>query len=111
MSNRRSFLHKMGLLSASAITAGLLQPAWSRDLQAALKNAESVSPADLALDEDFWRYVQQSYTIAPNFINLNNGGVSPAPKPVADAMKLNYDISNQGPREPSAPKWFRGEHP
>jgi len=97
MSNRRSFLHKMGLLSASAITAGLLQPAWSRDLQAALKNAESVSPADLALDEDFWRYVQQSYTIAPNFINLNNGGVSPAPKPVADAMKLNYDISNQGP--------------
>lgn len=97
MSNRRSFLHKMGLLSASALTANILQPAWSRDLRAALKNVNSVPPSDLASDEDFWYYVQQSYTIAPNFINLNNGGVSPAPKSVADAMKTNYDISNQAP--------------
>lgn len=97
MSNRRSFLQKMGLLSASAVTTGLLQPAWSRDLQAALKAAESVDPAALATDESFWHYVQQSYTIAPNFINLNNGGVSPAPKTVADAMKANYDFSNQAP--------------
>jgi len=97
MSNRRSFLHKMGVLSASALTVNLLQPAWSRDLHTALDNAASIAPSDLASDEDFWHYVQQSYTIAPNFINLNNGGVAPAPKPVADAMKTNYDISNQAP--------------
>ena len=97
MSNRRSFIHKMGLLSATAITANLLQPAWSHDLQAALKNAASIPPSHLASDEDFWYFVQQSYTIAPNFINLNNGGVAPAPKPVADAMKTNYDICNQAP--------------
>ena len=97
MSNRRSFLNKVGLLSASALTAGLFQPAWSRDLQSVLKNAETVLPADLATDEEFWYYVQQSYTIAPNFINLNNGGVAPAPKVVADAMKRNYDFSNEAP--------------
>lgn len=97
MSNRRSFLNKAGLLSASALTAGLFQQAWSRDLQSALKNAEAVPPADLATDEEFWYYVQQSYTIAPNFINLNNGGVAPAPKVVADAMKRNYDFSNEAP--------------
>ncbi len=97
MSNRRSFLHKMGLLSASAFAANILQPAWSIDLQAALKNAASIPPTELASDEDFWYYVQQSYTIAPNFINLNNGGVAPAPKSVADAMKTNYDFSNQAP--------------
>jgi selenocysteine lyase/cysteine desulfurase len=97
MSNRRSFLQKIGLLSASAIAANLLQPAWSHDLQEAIKRAASVPPDKLASDEAFWYFVQQSYTIAPNFINLNNGGVAPAPKPVADAMKTSYDFSNQAP--------------
>jgi selenocysteine lyase/cysteine desulfurase len=97
MSNRRSFLQKMGVLSASAFAANLLQPVWSRDLQQAIDKAGNVDPGELATDEDFWYFVQQSYTIAPNFINLNNGGVAPAPKPVADAMKTNYDISNQAP--------------
>lgn len=97
MSDRRSFLNKMSVLSASALTAGLFQPAWSRNLKGALKDAANVPPSDLASDDEFWYYVQQSYTISSNFINLNNGGVSPAPKVVADAMKRYYDISNEGP--------------
>jgi selenocysteine lyase/cysteine desulfurase len=97
MGNRRSFLNKISLLSAAAMATNLIQPAWSRNLKAALKNAENVAPTDLASEEDFWYYIQQSYTIAPNFINLNNGGVAPAPKPVADAMKHYYDVSNEGP--------------
>jgi len=97
MNNRRAFINKIGLLSGAALTANLLQPAWSRELRSALENVSAVTPSDLASDEDFWHFVQQSYTIAPNFINLNNGGVSPAPKPVADAMKTNYDICNQAP--------------
>jgi selenocysteine lyase/cysteine desulfurase len=97
MTDRRSFINKLGLLSGAALTANLLQPAWSHDLQSAIQNSSSLSPSDLATDEDFWYYVQQSYTIAPNFINLNNGGVAPAPKVVADAMKRNYDFCNEGP--------------
>ncbi|MBK7434457.1 MAG: aminotransferase class V-fold PLP-dependent enzyme [Chitinophagaceae bacterium] len=97
MANRRSFLNKLGLLSATAITANLFQPAWSRDLQYALDGALGTDPAELASDEDFWYYIQQSYTISSNFINLNNGGVAPAPKTVADAMKRYYDISNEAP--------------
>ena len=97
MPNRRNFLNKISLLSASAITANIFQPAWSRNLNAALKNVENVHPAELASDDEFWYYVQQSYTVAANFINLNNGGVSPAPKVVADAMKRYYDISNEAP--------------
>ncbi len=97
MANRRSFLNKIGLLSASAIAANMFQPAWSRNLKAAVKNAEGVAPGDLATDDEFWYYVQQSYTISSGFINLNNGGVSPAPKVVADAMKRYYDISNEAP--------------
>ncbi|MGC4103026.1 aminotransferase class V-fold PLP-dependent enzyme [Ferruginibacter sp.] len=97
MGNRRSFLNKISLLSGAALTAGVLQPAWSRNLKAALKDAENVPPGALASEDEFWYYVQQAYTISSNFINLNNGGVSPAPKVVADAMKRYYDISNEGP--------------
>jgi selenocysteine lyase/cysteine desulfurase len=97
MANRRSFLNKVGLLSASALAANIFQPAWSRNLKAALKDAEHIAPGDLATDDEFWYYVQQSYTISSGFINLNNGGVSPAPKVVADAMKRYYDISNEAP--------------
>ena len=97
MANRRSFLNKVGLLSASALAANIFQPAWSRNLKSALRDAENIAPGDLATDDEFWYYVQQSYTISSGFINLNNGGVSPAPKVVADAMKRYYDISNEAP--------------
>ena len=97
MANRRSFINKIGMLSAAAVTANLFQPAWSRNLKQAIKEAENITAGELASDEDFWYYIQQSYTISPNFINLNNGGVAPAPKTVADAMKRYYDICNEGP--------------
>lgn len=97
MANRRSFLNKAGLLSAAALAANIFQPAWSRNLNAALKDAANTAPGELASDDEFWYYVQQAYTIAPSFINLNNGGVSPAPKVVADAMKRYYDITNEAP--------------
>jgi selenocysteine lyase/cysteine desulfurase len=56
-----------------------------------------MSADDLATEEDFWYYVQQSFTVSPGIINLNNGGVSPAPKTVQDAMKRYYDFSNEAP--------------
>ncbi len=95
--NRRSFLKKAGLFSATAFVGSVFQPAWSRELESALKNAANISPDDLATEEDFWYYVQQSFTVSPGIINLNNGGVSPAPKPVQDAMKRYYDLSNEAP--------------
>src|ERR1700741_1610768 len=95
--NRRSFLNKAGVFSASAFLASLTQPAWSRNLNRALQETAMIPPDQLAADEDFWYYVQQSYTVSPSLINLNNGGVSPAPKTVQDAMKRYYDYSNEAP--------------
>ncbi|MBL7725787.1 MAG: aminotransferase class V-fold PLP-dependent enzyme [Chitinophagaceae bacterium] len=95
--NRRRFLRKAGLFSATALFSSLAQPAWSRNLESALRDAEGVSPDDLASEEDFWYYIQQSFTVSPGLINLNNGGVSPAPKTVQDAMKRYYDLSNEAP--------------
>lgn len=95
--NRRRFLQKAGIFSATAFLSTLAKPSWSRNLEQALKEAEGISPSDLATEEDFWYYIQQSFTVSPGLINLNNGGVSPAPKSVQDAMKRYYDLSNEAP--------------
>ncbi|HEX4875439.1 MAG TPA: aminotransferase class V-fold PLP-dependent enzyme [Chitinophagaceae bacterium] len=95
--SRRRFIQKAGIFSATAFFSSLAKPVWSRNLEAALKNAEGILPEDLATEEDFWYYIQQSFTVSPALINLNNGGVSPAPKTVQDAMKRYYDLSNEAP--------------
>ena len=95
--NRRNFLQKVGALSATAFLSSLTQPAWSRNLQKALSDAEGISACDLAGEEDFWYYIQQAFTVSPGIINLNNGGVSPAPKTVQEAMKRYYDYCNEAP--------------
>lgn len=48
-------------------------------------------------DEDFWMQVQQGYTVNPNIINLNNGGVSPAPRIAQEALARFNDMANEGP--------------
>lgn len=95
--NRRRFLKRAGAFSAITFFSALTKPAWSRNLDAALRDAEGVSALDLASEEDFWYYIQQSFTVSPYLINLNNGGVSPAPKTVQDAMKRYYDYCNEAP--------------
>lgn len=94
---RRRFLQKLSAVSATAFLSALAQPAWSRNLEAALSKAGATDPKHLANDEDFWYYVQQAYTVTPQLINLNNGGVAPSPKTVQDAMKRFHDYSNEGP--------------
>ena len=87
----------MGKFSATAFLTTLARPAWSRNLDKALMQAGECTPQQLAGDEDFWYYVQQSFTVSPELINLNNGGVSPSPKVVQEAMKRYLDFSNEAP--------------
>ncbi|THU32933.1 aminotransferase class V-fold PLP-dependent enzyme [Niastella caeni] len=95
--NRRSFLHTFKALSAGTLLSAISQPAWSRNLHRALENASLKSPDQLASDDDFWYFIQQSYTVSPGLINLNNGNVAPSPKTVQDAMKRNFDLTNEAP--------------
>src|ERR1700742_184725 len=60
--NRRSFLDVLGTFSATAFLSTLTRPAWSRNLDKALLHAEDRPAHELAGDEDFWYYVQQSFT-------------------------------------------------
>jgi selenocysteine lyase/cysteine desulfurase len=55
------------------------------------------SPQETASDERFWAEVQRAFTVDRTLVNLNNGGVSPSPAYVQDAMKKHLDLSNKAP--------------
>jgi selenocysteine lyase/cysteine desulfurase len=94
---RRKFLNAFGSLTATAFLSRIGEPVWSRNLNKALIEVENRTPGELAADEDFWHYIQQSYTGSSSVVNLNNGGVAPSPKIVQDAMKRYHDYSNEAP--------------
>ena len=91
---RRDFFKKTGLLSAAGLLTGVHPVA---ALDPLFKRMQGLSDEELVSDEDFWYQVQQSFTVSPSLINLNNGGVSPAPRTVQEAMKRYYDYSNETP--------------
>lgn len=95
--NRRSFLQTCKALTGGTLLSSITQPVWSRNLHKALATASTATPDQLASDEDFWYYIQQSYTVSPSLINLNNGGVAPSPRTVQEAMKRNFDQVNEAP--------------
>ena len=41
---------------------------------------------EAATDEDYWAVIQNSFTVTRGIINLNNGGVSPSPRIVTEAL-------------------------
>ncbi|MBM3298091.1 MAG: aminotransferase class V-fold PLP-dependent enzyme, partial [Candidatus Aminicenantes bacterium] len=55
------------------------------------------SPADIARDESFWFPVQAAFDIDRSVINLNNGGVHPAPRVVMNALHRHLDFANGAP--------------
>lgn len=91
MHSRRQFLN-----TAFAPLAVSLQPTALPRLFETLTGYTG-SPKEIAADEAFWREVQQAFTVDRSLINLNNGGVSPAPTAVQDAMKRYLDYSNLAP--------------
>ncbi len=56
-----------------------------------------VSSDDVAGDEDFWEQIRRAYFRDGKLMNLNNGGVAPAPTVVLDAEIDAIRYSNQLP--------------
>ena len=95
--SRGEFLRKAGILSATNLFGLFAAKSWANNLESAFTRVEHLSAEQLATEEDFWYYIQQSFTVSSGIINLNNGGVSPAPRSVQEAMKRYYDYSNEAP--------------
>jgi isopenicillin-N epimerase len=94
MTTRRGFLRSM--FRASAAIPVLKDHALAR-VAGASRSVDGRSPEDVAQDEDFWLEIQQAFTVDRTLVNLNNGGVSPSPRVVQEAMRQYLDLSNQAP--------------
>ena len=94
---RRTFLKQAAVLTGAFSASSLFNQAHAADWQQATRRVSHLTDAQVAEDEDFWRVIQQSYTVNANIINLNNGGVSPSPLVVQQAVERYNELSNQGP--------------
>ncbi len=84
--DRRNFLSLagkgLGLAALSSATVASLL----RDVQAARRSIAHLTPEQAAMDEDYWAVIQNSFTVTRGIVNLNNGGVSPSPRLVTEAL-------------------------
>ncbi|MBU1821261.1 MAG: aminotransferase class V-fold PLP-dependent enzyme [Bacteroidetes bacterium] len=98
MESRRSFFRQMGSTAAGAFSLPLfLDQAYAGQLRAQAKRIDHLLPAEAARDEDYWSWIKNEYTVSPNLLNLNNGGVCPQPKAVQDAHIRYYQYCNEAP--------------
>ncbi|MBC8173208.1 MAG: aminotransferase class V-fold PLP-dependent enzyme [Chitinophagales bacterium] len=94
MPTRRSFLkNSTALISLSAMP----EMAVNASVQHELQRVKNLSSQQIASDEDFWMAIKDAYTASATIINLNNGGVSPSPKVVQDALDRYNKMCNEAP--------------
>src|SRR5580698_5029808 len=94
---RRGFLKQAATLAGAFSVNSLFHQAHAAEWQAASARVAGVSPALAAQDEDYWSVIQRGYSVNPNIVNLNNGGVSPAPIVVQQAVERYNQLANEGP--------------
>src|SRR6478736_2820289 len=86
MKSRRDFLSLagkgLGLAALSVPTIGALL----KEVEAASRSVAHLAPEQVAMDEDYWSVIQNSFTVTRGIVNLNNGGVSPSPRIVTEAL-------------------------
>ncbi len=96
MYSRRQFLNRF-VISAGGVYFLMKSDAIARVTDAVKKLDPEFTPDAVAGDEDFWAQIQSAFDVDRTLINLNNGGVSPSPTVVTNAMKRYLDYSNQAP--------------
>jgi selenocysteine lyase/cysteine desulfurase len=83
---RREFLGAVGKgVGLAALTSATVGSLFD-DLRASTRKVEHLTAEQAAMDEDFWFDIQRSFSVSRGMINLNNGGVSPSPRVVTEAL-------------------------
>ncbi len=98
-SSRRAFIARSAVSTGGLLTASF--SGFSRPLQNLLSEITDLIPStdveSSIRDQDFWQLIRQAYTVSSNIINLNNGGVSPQPRVVQEAVERYNRLSNEAP--------------
>ncbi|MBN8837550.1 MAG: aminotransferase class V-fold PLP-dependent enzyme [Sphingobacteriia bacterium] len=97
MQHRRKFLQQVGFLAGAFSANSLFNQLHAAEISSANKKVAHLSAGEVATDEDYWSIIQQAFTVNPSIINLNNGGVSPSPRIVQEAVERYNKLSNEGP--------------
>jgi len=98
--DRRNFMQtSTGALAAITTLGitGILPTTVANSLEHSSNSIKGLSADEAALDNDFWAWVRQSYTVSPNVLNLNNGGVSPQPLITQEAFDKYNRFANEAP--------------
>jgi selenocysteine lyase/cysteine desulfurase len=86
MNTRRNFLSLAGKGLGLAALSSATVVSLLKEVAAASKSVVHLTPQQAAADEDFWATIQNAFTVTRGIINLNNGGVSPSPRIVTEAL-------------------------
>ena len=97
MTTRRSFLS--GMTAAGFGATAMFRENAIASLFRANVIAGDRSPEEVAEDETYWSLIQRAFDVDRTMINLNNGGVSPTPSHVLEAMIRDLKFTNELPAE------------
>jgi len=95
--DRRAFLKRTATLAGAFSVNSLFRQAHAADFEAAAHAIKNLVPAEVAWNEDYWSIIQSAWSVNPDIVNLNNGGVSPAPIVVQEALERYNQLANEGP--------------
>jgi selenocysteine lyase/cysteine desulfurase len=84
--DRRRFLSSVGKGVGLAALSSSTVAALLKDVTAATARVAHLSAEEASRDEDFWFEIQQAFSVTRGIVNLNNGGVSPSPRIVTEAL-------------------------
>jgi selenocysteine lyase/cysteine desulfurase len=93
--DRREFLGSVAV-PAAAVAVGAMRSGKALAIASELSRVTGTAE-ELASDSSFWFRAQEAFTVDRSLVNLNNGGVSPSPAIVQEAMKRHLDYSNTAP--------------
>src|SRR6185437_544236 len=96
MTSRRVFVK--GLAGVSVALPVLRQTAFAQLFQANVVAGDR-DPAAVAEDETYWSLIQRAFDVDRTAINLNNGGISPAPTHVMEELVRGLRFTNELPVE------------
>lgn len=95
--SRRSFVKSAAALAGAFSATSLFATAHAAEFERANQLALGKTAQELAADEDYWSVIRQGFSVSQNITILNNGGVSPCPTVVMDAVNRYNELANQGP--------------
>jgi isopenicillin-N epimerase len=96
VTSRRSFVTG---LTAAGFGAATFRESAIASLFRANVIAGDRPPEKVAEDEEYWSQIQRAFDADRTMINLNNGGVSPTPSHVLEAMIRDLRFTNELPVE------------